>query len=157
MTVVKTTRLTINEVLNHHCVLVLDHGNTFFSQGLWWCTIKQSFSCKQISSFENVIVWLYEPSYIFENSKTIFLPVPCAMSIFHMTIRLTMMHHHTKFGYKRSSNLEDIIQTNIIWIFEPLGWPWLQQSTLFTGLMLGLWWSTIMQSVVSKDSLVQKM
>ena len=35
-----------------------------------------------------------------------------------------MMYHHTKFGYKRFSTWEDIIQVNTHWNFEPFLWPW---------------------------------
>ena len=35
-----------------------------------------------------------------------------------------MMHHHTKFGYKKFQSWGDIIQVNIQWHFEPFLWPW---------------------------------
>ena len=51
-----------------------------------------------------------------------------------------MIHHHTKFGYKRFSSWGDIIQKNIHWNSDPFLWPWLwpQQSDaiFFTRLIM---------------------
>ena len=47
-----------------------------------------------------------------------------------MTLWPTVLHHHTKFGYRRFSSWGNIIQMNIHWNSEPspLPWPWPQQS-----------------------------
>ena len=41
-----------------------------------------------------------------------------------------MLHHHTRFGYRRFSSWGDIVQMNIQWNYEPFLWlwPWPQQS-----------------------------
>ena len=41
-----------------------------------------------------------------------------------------MLHHQSKFGYRRFSSWGDIIQMNIHWNSEPFlwTWPWPQQS-----------------------------
>ena len=56
-------------------------------------------------------------------------------NVSHMTLQF-MLHHHTKFGYKRFSGVEDIIQTNINWTVKCLlwvwPWSWTQQSNIFT-------------------------
>ena len=43
-----------------------------------------------------------------------------AYQSFCMTLQITMMHHHTKFGYKRFGGSDDIGQTNIHWHLETL-------------------------------------
>ena len=41
------------------------------------------------------------------------------MTLWHM-----MLHHHTKYGYRRFSSWGDIVQMNIHWNSEPFLWPW---------------------------------
>ena len=47
-----------------------------------------------------------------------------------MTLRVMMMHNHTKFHEERLSSGEDIVRTNILWGFGPSlrPWPWRQPS-----------------------------
>ena len=39
-----------------------------------------------------------------------------------------LVHHHTKFGYKRLNGLGDIVWTNICWHFKPSLWIWQQSN-----------------------------
>ena len=85
----------------------------FFARTLWLMMIypNSKFGCKRINSSANtvktVMCWSYE---------TLPWPWPwrCANQSFCMTFRLTMMHHHIKFGAS-----EDIVRTNLHWHFHP--------------------------------------
>ena len=61
---------------------------------------------------------------------TVILTLKTANQSSCMKLWTMMMHHHTKFGYRRFSIWGDI-QMNIHWNSEPLMWlwPWPQQST----------------------------
>ena len=87
------------------------------------------FGCKKISTLvamtETVVF-----DYIL--ALTVTLTLKIANQSFHMTLWSMMLHHQTKFGYKRFSSWEDTTQKNIHWHFESLlwPWPWTQQNIL---------------------------
>ena len=67
------------------------------------------FGCQRINSSENtverVIFWSYEPHCD--------LDLEDSNSIFHMTLWLMMLHHHTIFGNKIFCDSENIIRIKI--------------------------------------------
>ena len=66
-------------------------------------------------------------------------------NVSHMTLQL-MLYHHTKFGYKRFTGVEDIIQTNINCYSNPI----------FSLNILAYHGNTSKHILVAKESLVQK-
>ena len=66
--------------------------------------------------------------------RTVTLTLKRGSQPFRMTLRVMIIHNHTKFHEERLSSWEDIVRTNI-----PLGygpslwpWPWRQQSKIVT-------------------------
>ena len=75
------------------------------------------FGCKKISSSADIVdtvIVIGDPEL--EDSKPIFLHDTLAHDA--ASPQSMMMHHHTKFGYKRFSNRGDIAKMNIHWNFE---------------------------------------
>ena len=75
-----------------------------------------------------------------------------------MTLWPMMLHHHTKFGYRRFHSWGDIVQMNIHWNSEffsvTLTWTTTEQSNLFKR-QSSLWWCITKPSLVAKGSAVQ--
>ena len=98
---------------------------------------KSSWFCKKIQSLPSLTsTWLTRFQDLSDRTwlanqhaqtrHTTLKSLKTANQSFWKTIWLIMMHHHTKFGIKRFSNSENIIQTSIHWHFEILlqPWPW---------------------------------
>ena len=104
-------------ILNLFCDPDLDHNTAIQSfyktiqlMMMWHQT---KFSCKRISSSENIL-----KSHILNIlSFTVTLTLKTANQSFWKIIWLMMIHHHTKFGSKRFCNSEDI-WTNIHYILK---------------------------------------
>ena len=87
------------------------------------------FGCKKISSsidMSETVIYLI----IWALTGTLNLKTTNLFSC--MTLGSMMVHHHTKFGYKRFSGWGNIVQMNIHWNTYPFLWPWTQHSSLFT-------------------------
>ena len=82
-----------------------------------WLQKDQQFCSAQMVETVNLVIW----------AITMNLNLKTAKQSSCIILWLMMMHHPTKFGYKRFSSWGDIIQMNIQWDFEPF-WPWPQQS-----------------------------
>ena len=89
----------------------------FFHKTLWLLMMynQSKFGCRRISSSEDVVESYFDHmsprcDLDLEDSKQFFF--------FCMTIWLTMLHHHTKFGYKLVCGSEDIIRINIHYHFD---------------------------------------
>ena len=69
---------------------------------------------------------------------------------------LWIMNWKTRFGYKRSSSLESIIETVIFWLYQYALWlwPWRQQPN-FCSWEFGSWYLTI-PHLTTADSELQK-
>ena len=76
------------------------------------------FSCKRISSSENIL----ENHILIIWSFTVTLTTEIANQSFWKTIWLILMHHNNKFGSKRFNDSEDIVWANIHWHFKILQW-----------------------------------
>ena len=74
--------------------------------GLWLCTIKLSLVKKKINRSENM-------SY-FDCMTLHYLGLEDTNQSFHLSLKLMMMHHYTKFGNEGFSSSEAIVWTTII-------------------------------------------
>ena len=94
------------------------------------------FSCKRISSSVDKL----ESRILIIQSFTVTVILKTADQSFWETIWLILTYNHTKFGYKKFSDSEDIIWKNIHWHFEILLWPlpWPHKSN-FSIKHSGLW------------------
>ena len=74
------------------------------------------------------------------------------------TLWLMIMYYQTKFGSKRISSSQYIVETVIFWSYEPLlwPWPWKKQSNL-SAWHSGSCWCLIIPSLVTKCLAVQKL
>ena len=63
------------------------------------------FGCKRISSSDDIV----EP-IIFDYMSPVTLILKLAHQSFHVTLQPTIIHHNTKFGYKRFCCAESIIE-----------------------------------------------
>ena len=97
-----SSKLTLTETFNLGCPTDLEHSNPTFSLDTSLLMIfytQIEFRCKRLSGLElikdiveTVIFWLYKPTL---------WPWPWRIPFFRMTFRLIVVHHNTKFGYKR--------------------------------------------------------
>ena len=78
------------------------------------------FGWKKISSSAD----MEKQSYLIKRTLTVTLNLKTANQPSCITLRPMMLHHHTKFGYRRFSSWGDIVQMNIHWNSEPFLWPW---------------------------------
>ena len=79
---------------------------------------------------------------------------------FHRTLQLLMMYHHTKFGNKRLSSSEDIVQI-LTEILNKLKFGTFtvtqgHSNPIFITGHFSLWYSAISLSLVAKEASVQK-
>ena len=147
--------LTFTGILNFFCDLDIDQNRAIQS---FHKTIKlvmmchqTKFTCKKISSFEDIlesyilIIWFFTVS------------LTTTTKSFWKTTWFMMMYHHTKFGSKRFSGSEDTAWTFIHWHFDILlrPWPWTEQSNFFIRDS-GLWKSTTKPSLEANETVVQR-
>ena len=66
------------------------------------------FGCNKISHSKE-----QKQSYFDHKQTHCDIDLEVSIPIFHTTLQLMMMYHHTQFGHKRFSGSEDIIWTNL--------------------------------------------
>ena len=76
---------------------------------------------------------------------------------FCRAVWLMMLYYQTKFGCKRTSGLEDIVEIVLFWLYKPSLWPWhWTQWTNFSAWHSGLWHCITIPGLVTKCPVVQK-
>ena len=107
-----SSRRTFTGILNIFYDLDHDHNTiqSFYKKiHLMMVCHKTKFSCKRISSSDNIL----KRHILIILSIIVTLTLKTTNQSFWNTIWLIMMHHHTKFGGKRLNDSENIIWTNI--------------------------------------------
>ena len=77
------------------------------------------------------------------------------LSYLYRTLWLLMLYYQTKFGWKWTSSLEDIVKIVIFWLYKPSLWPW-PQWTNFSEWQSSLRCCINTPGLVTKCSVVQK-
>ena len=112
------------------------------------------FSSKNFSGSEDIRLDKHSSTFW---SFAATLTLNTAIQFLRKTLWLMMIYHQTKFGSKRISNSEDIIEAVIFWPYEPLLWPWpLRWPINLFAWHSGSWWCITIPSLVPKCSAVQK-
>ena len=108
-----SARQTFINILNIRCDLELLHSNQIFSQNTpaYDVTIKLSLVAKH-PQFRR---YCRNRHTLIIQALSVTLTFKLAHQSFCLTLGLMMMHHHTKFDYKRSHGSEDIRWTDIHW------------------------------------------
>ena len=73
-------------------------------------------------------------------------------SVYKILRQMMMMYPQTRFGCKRISSSEDILEMIIFWLYEPSlwSWPWRWQNNLSTRQNAS-WWCIIILYLVTRQ------
>ena len=74
------------------------------------CSVAQKISSRQ--------------TFIIIVTFAVTLTLNAVIPFFYRRLRLMMLYYHTRFGCKRTSTLENIVNIIIFWLYKPPLWPW---------------------------------
>ena len=108
----KISGQTFTDILNLHCDVDLEHSNPIFPQDTpaYDAVLSNQVGCKLTSTLEGTTEIV-----IFGCYKLSLWPWHWTQwtNFFCMTLWITMLHNHTRFGDKMPCGSEDIVRTNI--------------------------------------------
>ena len=96
-----SSKLTLTETFNTGCDIDLEHSSPTFSLDtslLMMIYTQIEFDCKRLTGLELIKDILSYFDYISPHCN---LDLEDRIPFFRMTLRLMVVHHNTKFGYKR--------------------------------------------------------
>ena len=118
----KISKLTLTKTFNLGCDTDLEHSNPTFSLDtslLMMIYTQIEFGCKSLTGLElikdiveTITFWLYKPHCDLDLEDRI--------PFFCMPFRLMVVHHNTKFGYKRlQTNTQPSGNKYVSWVLHP--------------------------------------
>ena len=125
---VTLTLKTANNFCSAWHWLILLHHHTKFGNNVLWIRRHHPNNSPDVT----LSSWLGSKNQLTHLDKysltiltfAVTLTLNAVIQFFRRTLWLIMLYYHTKFGCKRTSNLEDIIEIVLFWWHKSSLWPW---------------------------------